>query len=111
MHQSADGNEPLSIKQVEFNTISSSFGSLSEKVAGLHRSVPLPSRRVLRPTCPAEADPTTAQSFYGHRYLAQQTGYFGASPSLKPENLPANSPIKGLANGLAQGHKALGLAG
>jgi hypothetical protein len=34
LHQS-DG--PLAIKQVEFNTISSSFGSLSEKVSGLHR--------------------------------------------------------------------------
>jgi hypothetical protein len=30
-------SEPLSIKQVEFNTISSSFGSLSEKTAAMHR--------------------------------------------------------------------------
>ena len=27
----------LSLKQVEFNTISSSFGSLSDKVAAMHR--------------------------------------------------------------------------
>lgn len=30
-------NEPLSLKQVEFNTISSSFGPLSERVAAMHR--------------------------------------------------------------------------
>lgn len=30
-------DEEISLKQVEFNTISSSFGALSERVAGLHR--------------------------------------------------------------------------
>ncbi|KAJ7757021.1 hypothetical protein B0H16DRAFT_1537730 [Mycena metata] len=30
-------NEPLGLKQVEFNTISSSFGTLSERTAALHR--------------------------------------------------------------------------
>ena len=39
VHQNS--KDPLSIKQVEFNTISSSFGSLSEKVGGLHRFVEL----------------------------------------------------------------------
>jgi Eukaryotic glutathione synthase, ATP binding domain len=37
LHSSS--NEPLSIKQVEFNTISVSFGSLSQRTAELHRSV------------------------------------------------------------------------
>ena len=32
-------DEPISFKQVEFNTISSSFGALSQKVAGMHRWV------------------------------------------------------------------------
>jgi glutathione synthase len=31
-------NEPLTIKQVEFNTIASSFGGLSQRTAELHRS-------------------------------------------------------------------------
>ena len=34
-----DPNGPASLKQVEFNTISSSFGALSQQVAGLHRCV------------------------------------------------------------------------
>ena len=34
-----DANAPASLKQVEFNTISSSFGTLSERVAALHRYV------------------------------------------------------------------------
>ncbi|OBZ71715.1 Glutathione synthetase [Grifola frondosa] len=29
-------DQPISLKQVEFNTISSSFGALSERIAGLH---------------------------------------------------------------------------
>lgn len=33
--------DALGIKQVEFNTISSSFGPLSEKVAAMHRCAPL----------------------------------------------------------------------
>ena len=34
MHRVGD---QLDIKQVEFNTIASSFGALSQKVAGLHK--------------------------------------------------------------------------
>jgi hypothetical protein len=30
-------DEPISFKQVEFNTTSSSFGPLSQQVAGMHR--------------------------------------------------------------------------
>lgn len=37
LHQSDDDTHELSIQQVEFNTISSSFGALSTKVTQLHR--------------------------------------------------------------------------
>lgn len=37
IHQPSPESSDLSIKQVEFNTISSSFGALSEKTAALHR--------------------------------------------------------------------------
>jgi hypothetical protein len=41
LHQpTPDGS--ISLKQVEFNTISSSFGGLSQRVAGMHRCVFLP---------------------------------------------------------------------
>ncbi|KAA1128675.1 hypothetical protein PGTUg99_023514 [Puccinia graminis f. sp. tritici] len=36
LHQS-EPSQPLAIKQVEFNTVSVSFGSLASKVSGLHR--------------------------------------------------------------------------
>lgn len=38
LHQTEPG-KPLQIKQVEFNTIASSFGGLSEKAVNLHRWV------------------------------------------------------------------------
>ncbi|ORY76899.1 hypothetical protein BCR35DRAFT_305656 [Leucosporidium creatinivorum] len=68
------------IKQVEFNTISSSFGSLSSKVTDLHR------------------------------YLLKTNSYPTDVPELKLENLPPNPALKGLAAGLAAGHKAYGVA-
>ncbi|OCH89932.1 glutathione synthase [Obba rivulosa] len=68
--------EPVTLKQVEFNTISSSFGSLSQKAAELHE------------------------------YLYASTGYYGTSPVLKKENFPQNRTIAGLAEGLAEAHKA-----
>lgn len=34
-----DIKQPASLKQVEFNTISSSFGTLSERISAMHRSV------------------------------------------------------------------------
>ncbi|KAF7974301.1 hypothetical protein HWV62_12452 [Athelia sp. TMB] len=67
-----------SLKQVEFNTISSSFGCLSERVADLHR------------------------------YLHRATGYFGASQHLAADGFPANDTISGLAQGLAAAHTAYG---
>ena len=36
LHEDKDTHE-ISIKQVEFNTISSSFGALSYRAAGMHR--------------------------------------------------------------------------
>ncbi|TFK74734.1 glutathione synthase [Pluteus cervinus] len=71
-------NEPLELKQVEFNTISSSFGTLSEQTAKLHR------------------------------YLHATTGYYDLSPVLKEENFPPNQTTAGLAEGLAAAHKAYG---
>ncbi|KAF8964259.1 glutathione synthase [Flammula alnicola] len=74
-------NEPLSIKQVEFNTISVSFGCLSQKVAELHR------------------------------YLLAATQYYNSSSYLRPDNFPSNNTISGLASGLAEAHKAYNVEG
>ncbi|KIM66711.1 hypothetical protein SCLCIDRAFT_1211105 [Scleroderma citrinum Foug A] len=71
----------LSIKQVEFNTVSSSFGALSERAAAMHR------------------------------YLHALTNYYGISSYLKSENFPANDTTKRLAEGLAEAHKAYGVPG
>ncbi|KAK1226677.1 Glutathione synthetase [Marasmius sp. AFHP31] len=77
LHTSPDGSH--SLKQVEFNTISSSFGPLSERVAGLHR------------------------------HLAASTSYYDASPLLNDkERFPENETTKGLVEGLAASHKAYG---
>ncbi|KAG8902836.1 hypothetical protein FRB99_004032 [Tulasnella sp. 403] len=77
LHQATLSPE-LSIKQVEFNTISSSFGSLSERTAALHR------------------------------YLHNTTGYYGAAACLNSLNFPPNSPIAGLTAGMVAAHKAYG---
>lgn len=74
-------NQPLSIKQVEFNTISVSFACLSQRISELHR------------------------------YLLSSTQYYNCSPQLKSENLPPNRTISGLAEGLAVGHKAYNVQG
>ncbi|TRM62102.1 glutathione synthase [Schizophyllum amplum] len=68
----------LSLKQVEFNTISSSFGCLSQRAAAMHR------------------------------YLQHSSQYFGVSEHLKPDNFPSNETTAGLAEGLAAAHKAYG---
>ncbi|KAF8550546.1 glutathione synthase [Imleria badia] len=69
----------LGLKQVEFNTISSSFGPLSDRVAAMHR------------------------------YLYALTDYYHISPHFKPENFPPNDTTSGLASGLAEAHKAYGV--
>ncbi|THH21404.1 hypothetical protein EW146_g161 [Bondarzewia mesenterica] len=78
LHQPSESNS-VSIKQVEFNTISSSFGALSQQVASLHK------------------------------YLLASTNYFNTSPILSPDNLPPNETIAGLVSGLAAAHKAYGV--
>ncbi|KAG6890584.1 hypothetical protein C0992_000402 [Termitomyces sp. T32_za158] len=72
-------NESPSLKQVEFNTISVSFGSLSHHTARLHR------------------------------YLYESTRYYNSSSHLKAENFPDNDTIAGLAEGLATAHKVYGI--
>ncbi|KAG1885394.1 glutathione synthase [Suillus subluteus] len=69
----------LALKQVEFNTISSSFGPLSERAAAMHRNI-----------------------------LAS-TSYFSASPHLTADNFPENNTTSGLAEGLAKAHEAYGV--
>ncbi|KIK13691.1 hypothetical protein PISMIDRAFT_688194 [Pisolithus microcarpus 441] len=76
-----EGDGRISLKQVEFNTISSSFGPLSEKTAAMHR------------------------------YLNALTNYFGVSPYFKSENFPPNDTTARLAEGLAEAHKAYGVPG
>ncbi|KAH9960106.1 glutathione synthase [Russula dissimulans] len=78
LHQ-PNPDDPISLKQVEINTISPAFGPLSQRVAGMHR------------------------------YLLESTSYFGISPLLSSNNLPINNNTKGLADGLAEAHRAYGL--
>ncbi|TFL02602.1 glutathione synthase [Pterulicium gracile] len=78
LHSTSD---PPSLKQVEFNTISSSFGTLSDRVAGLHR------------------------------YILFANGYYDSSPHLKAENFPPNNTTAGLAQGLAAAHEAYNVPG
>jgi len=66
----------MTLKQVEFNTISSSFGSLSQRTAELHK------------------------------YLLKSTDYFNSSPHLRHGNLPPNNTVAGLSEGLAEAHRA-----
>ncbi|KAJ7823645.1 hypothetical protein B0H13DRAFT_2681398 [Mycena leptocephala] len=75
LHAGSNG-EPLSLKQVEFNTISSSFGALSERTAALHR------------------------------YLYATTSYYNRCPEMKPEDFPPNNTTAGLVEGLAAAHAA-----
>ncbi|KAF5360179.1 hypothetical protein D9758_011332 [Tetrapyrgos nigripes] len=72
LHVSEDNN--VSIRQVEFNTISSSFGTLSQKVSEMHR------------------------------HLCASTGFYESSPYLQALNLPPNNTIAGLVEGLAAAH-------
>ncbi|KAF8230028.1 glutathione synthase [Tricholoma matsutake] len=77
----APPNDTISLKQVEFNTISVSFGCLSERVASLHR------------------------------YLYSSTQYYNTSPHLRAEHFPENDTIAGLVEGLATAHKAYNVEG
>ena len=75
MHSDPSSSTAPSIRQVEFNTISSSFGPLCAKTGELHR------------------------------FLFEQTDYYGAAPGvLDLPALPRNTALEVLANGLAQAH-------
>ncbi|KAJ3836646.1 hypothetical protein F5878DRAFT_624625 [Lentinula raphanica] len=71
----------LSLKQVEFNTISSSFGALSQKTAEMHRS------------------------------LESSTNYYHSSAYLTGTNFPPNQSTSGLVAGLAAAHTTYNVDG
>ncbi|KAJ7164989.1 hypothetical protein C8R46DRAFT_1220133 [Mycena filopes] len=79
LHAGANDDEPLTLKQVEFNTISSSFGALSQRTAALHR------------------------------YLHASTSYYNAYPDMKAADFPPNDTTAGLVEGLAAAHAAYGV--
>ncbi|KAL2409309.1 Glutathione synthetase GSH2 [Exophiala dermatitidis] len=96
MLHTTDPNSAPTLKQVEFNTISSSFGGLACKVAELHNHLatyPSPSHPVAYPPHPLfgnSADPKTSSSVrsMGHP--------------------PPNHAIFALTAGLAAAHEAYG---
>ncbi|EIW68118.1 hypothetical protein TREMEDRAFT_64014 [Tremella mesenterica DSM 1558] len=79
LHDTGD-EKPLAIKQVEFNTIASSFGALSQRAGELHR------------------------------YLARATnGYYNASPEMnRMSNYPENHSLELTAEGLSDAWKMYG---
>ncbi|KAL4807785.1 hypothetical protein BDV18DRAFT_136047 [Aspergillus unguis] len=70
------------LKQVEFNTISSSFGGLSTRVASLHSEL-------------LDSPPGNPIAYPEH-------------PLLKPESIPENTAVETLSAGLATAHAAYG---
>lgn len=70
---------PPTIKQVEFNTIASSFGGLSSQVSSMHNFL-----------MSIDAYPSESRSI------------------IKPSSLPPSKSVPGLASGLAQAHLAYG---
>jgi glutathione synthetase len=80
------------IRQVEFNTIASSFGGLSSQVSQMHKSGNPPLDQ-------PETDPS--------RYLAAN-GAYPPNKVISASALPPNSATKGLAEGLATAHGAYG---
>jgi len=84
LHSSSSPSEEgaaaqFSIRQVEFNTISSSFGPSATKITNLHR------------------------------YLAASQFYPSLDGKVSLANLPINPALTELAAGLAAGHKAYGV--
>lgn len=78
VHHPSTASGPT-IRQVEFNTIASSFGGLASRVSSLHR------------------------------YLLQTAAYPRAAAALiRPDLLPTNASIERLAAGLAAAHAAYG---
>ncbi|CAG8588857.1 10085_t:CDS:2 [Ambispora leptoticha] len=77
LHLPPGANEPK-ILQVEYNTIASSFSSLSSLATDMHR------------------------------YLLKATNYFDSSPIIKEESLPQNEALDRLAKGIAKAHELYG---
>ncbi|KAF8627449.1 hypothetical protein AX17_006263 [Amanita inopinata Kibby_2008] len=77
----APSKQQPSLKQVEFNTISVSFGALSQRVSELHR------------------------------YLYRLTNYYNISPQLKMDAFPQNDTVSTIAEGLAEAHGAYNVPG
>ncbi|KDQ16159.1 hypothetical protein BOTBODRAFT_31226 [Botryobasidium botryosum FD-172 SS1] len=76
LHAPPGSTDAISIKQVEFNTISSSFGSLSQLAAAMHR------------------------------YMYASTQFFNTSKYFQSSNFPLNETTPGIARGIAEAHKA-----
>ena len=92
---SASQSEP-EIKQVEFNTIASSFGGLSTKISALHRY---------------DGDSHSLEHCIEHRsrHLLDISAYPSTIASvLQSRSLPANPSITSIAAGLQLAHQAYG---
>lgn len=82
------------IKQVEFNTIASSFGGLAAKVSGLHRQGIRDTQFLLLLNC-----------FNSH--LLSISAYPSTVPTLITKSfLPSNPSIASISQGLATAHRA-----
>jgi glutathione synthase len=94
MLHAPNSTEPPSLKQVEFNTISSSFGGLAKLVAALHTHLatfPTPSNPLAYPPHPLFGSGTTDNT------------------SLKSAGVPPpNHAVETLCTGLATAHTAYG---
>lgn len=96
LHVPADGSRP-SLKQVEFNTISSSFGGLATRVARLHTELA---------TFPSPAHPT---AYPPHALFGTFDKSNSLSPAIDSEGVPpANLAIENLGDSLAASHQAYG---
>ena len=98
VHAEAPGPPPrLGIRQVEFNTISASFGGLASLVSELHATIPR-----LLPSVPSYPDPSALPPNAASRQLAEGlfaawSAYQEARPpqpaSGDPESAPARLPV------------------
>ncbi len=84
---------PMPRKQVEFKTVSASFGAVSQHAAVLHKYF-LCSYGV--DCCPS-------------RFFLSSTNYFDSSPYLEPANLSPNHTTSTIVEGLVAAHRAYGV--
>ena len=87
LHEPAEGGQTPQLLQVELNTIASSFGGLSQRVAAMHTQLAQRWPSVRRHAWEAAAKP-------GRLTL--------------PESLPPNPAADGIAEGLARAHALYG---